>query len=422
MKQTGLISKDSKKLIAKVSSLIDDPILQDWDAYPNRLVKTETLVNWLKKTTYHDKKTRYLLESLRACLLKDLHDSFESNHDNTHSKQTKTVKTSKLKFQLLATAGTLLSICAGFNGITAILALTTAPIHLIVAAGVVFSIIYVVFYLSSDLIELSKTTGVILGRSPHVVDVLLQQAEQLDKLRKIIDKRYIEMSNAGELLALHAITEMLTIRYMDFDDVRKECETAIKSPYLKSAEILITGVKSILIFAGGYFAGQTVALAVGGLFVASLSAVSWPVIVASIIVGLSAFGVYCVVQHAEFENRVGRLVGLDKEKIKKLVEDSGKPLQKLQLLQRKITHELQTQQQIEALKQQPKFKHEGTIDLSSQPTSVDLFTTVHKTTKTPVALAESPLFFRHSNQNTCEKATQTMSEITENVSVFTGNL
>lgn len=85
--------------------------------------------------------------------------------------------------------------------------------------------------------------------------------------------------------------------------------------------MITAAVAGIIFFSGGFFAGQTVALAIASLFVASIAATAWPIIVASIAVGLAALSVYWFVERPGIENLISRWKGLDKDKIDQLCED-----------------------------------------------------------------------------------------------------
>ena len=80
----------------------------------------------------------------------------------------------------------------------------------------------------------------------------------------------------------------------------------------------------LVFFSGGFFTGQSLALALLGLFCASISASFWPILLVSIAVGLAALSVYWFVERPELEKLVGRWFGRDPEKIELLQDDSDR--------------------------------------------------------------------------------------------------
>ena len=112
----------------------------------------------------------------------------------------------------------------------------------------------------------------------------------------------------------------------------------LNNPYLKAAKLVTASVAGVLFFGGGFFAGESLALAIAGLFVVPALVPLWLVFVASTTVGLSAFSIYWFVERPGLENLVGRWMALDKDKIDAFAGDDvvTKQKQDLHILEKKV--------------------------------------------------------------------------------------
>ncbi|WP_133127590.1 hypothetical protein [Legionella nagasakiensis] len=346
------LSEHSKQLINQLPSLIDDAVLREWQSLDT--IDRSALIAWLKQSN-QDKKSRFLLESLRASLLKDLSDSFLSDEKKDNKKEQPAPWYRKAQFGLLAFAGTALAVCEGFDGIASILGLfSSVPVYVVFAAGLAFSLLSVVVFYGFDLIEVSKNLGVKLRHSPALLDVLLEQIQQIKALRKKIDACYASATSLEDLQAMRDMIAMLEQRYQDLDDARASYKQSLHNPYLRALKISMAAATGVLFFGGGFFAGQSLAmLAVSTFFATSVAATFWPVIAVSVAIGLAAFSIYWFVERPGLENLVGRWFGLDKEKIDVLAdeEEVKKQQNKLTALDKKIAARLESQTQLGTMHQ-----------------------------------------------------------------------
>ena len=336
MVKSVTLSKCSIELLILLYSSRADSEVEIYKLQENHRIGRADLVVWLNKPMESSKKSRFLLESLCASLLQDLHDSFLDT-DPDHDKLEK--KPAGLLFFLLAAAGTLLAICEGFDGIASILSLFTAvPTLAVFIAGIVFSALSVVVFYGFDLIEISKNLGVSLGRSRELLDVFLEQTAYINNLRKEIDDCYPEISDLAERQELREMVNMLVSRSNALDEARKKYAMELNNPYLKAAKLVTASVAGVLFFGGGFFAGESLALAIAGLFVVPALVPLWLVFVASTTVGLSAFSIYWCVERPGLENLVGRWMALDKDKIDAFAGDDvvTKQKQDLHILEKKV--------------------------------------------------------------------------------------
>ncbi len=326
-----VMSDRSKDLINQLSQVIDDKVLSAWSEQKNAEIGDAEIVAWLQQKKEDDKTCRFLLESLHTALLGDLHDSFLSPLECHNKKKGNTTHWfNRAQFIFLAAAGTLLAICEGFDGIASILgSFAAVPTILVFVGGITFSLLSVGVFCGFDLVEISKQVGVSLGKSNQLLDVLVEQVEQIDRLRKKIDDRYADDTlDANERLALQQLIAMLVVRYNALDDVRETYLTALNNPILRAAKFATAAMTALFFFGGGFFAGQTLALAVAGLFIASVSVTFWPVVAVSSVVGLAALSLYWFVQRPGLENLVGHWMGLDKDNIEAFAGEEAVTYQK----------------------------------------------------------------------------------------------
>lgn len=332
------LSQITTRLMRRITSQVQDATLTQWLAQPDHTIKLIDIINWLAKPIVSQRKTRYLLESIRSALLGDIHQSIDLVPHQSSSQTLGNDK--KIKFHFLVLAGTLLAFCGGFNGITTLLTFLSVPALLSTVIGIVFSLVSIAFYYGTDINELSEQLGVKYAKSQQLIDAILQQIQHISNLRKDIEKAYIHCHTLSELKTLHQLVSTLIKQYGNIAEIAKDCQDALDSPYLKLAKGIATVIRGVLIFSSGFFAGQTVSLALGSLFLPTISVTFWPIVVASIAIGLAALGIYCLIQHTKYENRIGQLVGIDKDKIDLLINKNNTVISKLELLKQKIGHEL----------------------------------------------------------------------------------
>ena len=316
---------NAKQLVDQLGELLNDAVLKSWGKQESGLIKREEIVAWLQKEIKYDKETRFQAESLRAALLQDLHDSFfldDDDHFNKKQDNPTTSWYSTAQFIYLAVVGTFLAICQGFDGIASILgSFSSVPIGLFFAAGFTFSLLSVGVFYVFDLVAISQQLGVTWGKSTRMLDVFLEQVDQIEKLRQVVEDCYANESadanaDAIERRELQQLVAMLALRYSALDEARVFYLNALNnSPGVEFAKLVTTALTAVVFFGGGFFAGQTLALAVASLFMTVATATLWPVVATSAVAGLAALSLYCFIQSPVLANLVGHWFGLDKELI-----------------------------------------------------------------------------------------------------------
>ena len=342
----------------QLSSTTDDVTLKEWRARENNEFGWSEILSWLKQSNVPNSpndKERFLLEALRTALLADICDSLAHASGNADKNITKPLTWFKnLQLKLLIASGSFLAISGGYSSITSLLLTFAAPMFVVVGTGAFFSAVALACFYHFDRLGMIKIFGAKLGTPRQLLDVCVNQVEQIKKIRKIIELSYFNESDPNKLKMLHEIAQMIDERYVRLGYVRQECHIKLNNPYFKAVKFATVTMEGGLVMAGGFFAGKSVATAIASLFVTSVSTVFWPIVIAGVVLSLAALSVYCVVERPGYEKRVGRLLGVDKDKIDNFAGQTivDKQIQKLNNLGIKIKKELESQEQIEQLHKQ----------------------------------------------------------------------
>jgi len=356
------ISQRSRDLFPLITSALlaneegrspESDLLLSWlNQYQSQAeISTLDLVKWLSKTTTLNKEAQFLLESLRATLLQDLFNSIPAsaqfpNNVNSDSNEA--------FFRFLTIAGVIVAICEGFDGIVSIIGLFPVIPQLVTfLAGIVFAGLSVIVFCSFDLVAIARNLGVNIDNTHQLIDVYLDQVEQLNKLRAVVNISYAQ-SNAEDQKILLQIASMLVTRYAALDVAREMYRSDLNAPYLTTAKLITSAVAGVLFFGAGFFSSQSLVLAVAGLFSSSVSALSWPIIVASSVVGLAAFSIYWFVERPGLESLVSRWRGLDEDKITNFIDDKVVNEQKREFaqLETNLNRFVSSVNQVEKLREQ----------------------------------------------------------------------
>jgi hypothetical protein len=315
-----VLSEKTKKIIIQLSRL-DNSSISFPECFKDAVsLEKEVLISWLSIKQQVKDKHRFFLESLYSSLLTDLYDSLPAKKMIKVKKKAGWYNT--LIFILLAIAGTIFLGCEGFDGIASIFNITSLPTGAIFTVAFAFSILSIVMFYAIDLVEISRNLGINFKSSSKIIDTYLQEIEMIKALRKELTASFSK-HNREELADDLALVEMLTIRYLALKEARQALKKSLGNPLLNLCKLITAIVVGVIFFSGGFFAGQTVAIAVAGLFLASVTPTFWPVIVASLVVGLAALCVYWFTQRPGVENIIGKCVGLDNDKIDTLCDDDA---------------------------------------------------------------------------------------------------
>lgn len=336
------LSKSSKDLIFEYSS-------KRWEQINSIDSKSQDdfaiLISWLKnqidapsdKLKKSREENEFILASLHAELLSDLYSAMMIERSNT-KKEEEPAWSAKFKFLFLAIAGTLVAGCQGFDSVTTLLGVLSLPSVAVLIAGIVFSTISILVFYGFDLVQVSKNLGVRLVDAPKLLDVYLLQLEKIKAIRKKICTYTLSELPPEELEQLQQIISMLRVRFNALTQASKQYDLALNSTNMKIAKFVFSSMAGVLFFGSGFFAGQSVAIFMLGLFMTSVTPTFWPVIVFSLVVGVAAFSLYWYVEQVGLKKLVSGLFGLDEEKIELLCDDANlsKENQKLSNLEKNV--------------------------------------------------------------------------------------
>ena len=324
-------------------------------------VDAEVLVAWLygdvttpsnipKKS---QKEIEFILASLRVELLRDLLSSMEIK-ERTVKEEKPSSKTARLKFYLIAIAGTILAACEGFDSISTLLGVLALPSTITLLGGCAFAALSVMVFYGFNLAQVSKNLGVKITDAPKLLDLYLLQMEEIQNIRKKINNYKLAELSTDELKHLANMITMLQKRLDSLVESTKQFESALNTPKMKIAKNLFVGVAGLLFFGGGFFAGQSVGVFLLGLVVAGITPTFWPVVLFSVAVGLAAFSIYWYVEKVGLQQLISGLFGLDEEKIKKVCgkDEVETQVNKLSNLKDRVESTAELTQKITLLKQQ----------------------------------------------------------------------
>jgi hypothetical protein len=337
----------------------------------------------------------FLKTSLIAQLLSDIHQFYSKETNDIEKKLDEPDWTAKTKYVLLAIAGTILAGCEGFDSITAMMGITSLPSLPIFIAGFLFSLLSIVVFFGFDLVEVAKNLGIKIKDAPKLLDLSLSQRQQMIDIRKAIKNLDFSSQTLEQLRELRDILRLMKERMQALDKVGKQFEDALNSTKLQVGKKIVSAIAGLLFFGGGFFAGQSVALYLVGFFVATATPTFWPVILLSVLVGCSAFGLYWYVQRPGLQRLLSKWFGLDEDKIEELcdTQKAHREELKLDVLEEKLSRKCDELESLKLNASSPGrvltrsksldsftkldksnvvfFKPQGAIDLSKSKTDVE---------------------------------------------------
>lgn len=311
-----IFSQETRDIISRLKNL-KPPIELDETFTEAPSVDILAFLNYLKHIIIHNKKQQFLIELLYNAILKDFLNTLPPL--SAPAAEKKKGLFSRFKFLLLALSGTIYFGCEGFDGITAILSITSLPPMAVFGAGVMFFMLSIAVFHTFGLVDIANDLGVEFRHAPKIVNLYHNELQLLKSLRKQMDQG-IGKKKLPEIEHELALAQLLQQRYQTVDRVSLALNKALNSPKLKIAKVITTAVAGVIFFSGGFFAGQTVSIAVAALFLVAATPTFWPVMLASFTVGFMALSIYWYVERPALESRIGRWVGLDKDKLEKLID------------------------------------------------------------------------------------------------------
>ncbi len=304
------LSDKTRGLIAKIGPKMLPGFSDNQDS-----IARLNLIAILSNLETKNQPNSFLLESLVASLLHDLRCALIDKKQDQVRPPQKNSLLSRAMFWFLAIGGTLLAICEGYDGIVSLLPLVTIPVWVGQLVLGVFAALSVVSFYAFDLAQVSENLGVTLPEVSRLLNVLFDQSQEINLIRKKIKR---PNSNLEELNDYSSVLDMLSKRQVELNERQKEFTAHLDNRYLLAAKMVAAVVTGLMYFSGGFFISQIPSVAFFALLGITLTATAWPVIIASTVIGLAAFGVYWYVQRPGVDSFVANLFGLDKNKIEAL--------------------------------------------------------------------------------------------------------
>lgn len=323
------------------SGLMDEPLSLSLEELMAFLSEEEPV------SASQDSPKKHLLAraQLQAELMNDLYTALNRcTVPDSESKKPASSWKSYIKYLMLACAGLLVAGAEGFDGITTILGILPFPSILIFIAGLGFSLLSMVVFYSCDLAQISNSFGVSRKDASQLLDVYMMQLNTIKDIRKIMNTYLWSGYSKEELIPVQKIIQILKRRVRILAEESETFNKALNHTGVESVKFFVSAMVGLLFFGSGFFAGQSVALFIGSLFVSALLPTFWPVLLFSTLVGLAALSLYWYVELASIKKLVSSWFGLDEDKIEQLTahENIVKEEKKLEHIQNRISETLES--------------------------------------------------------------------------------
>ena len=219
---------------------------------------------------------------------------------------------------LLVISGIICSLCEGFDGIVAFLALFfSTPGAFVCLIGLVFAVISSVIFYHTDLHDVAQTLGLNLSAMSAPLDKAIASLNDIHSECDKIEKGIFRTTLRIDLQAYFIQTEALLKRHNDLDDVRDMYRKALEDRSLYWMKRTMAMMVGIMFFGNGFFAAQAIVL-----FFTPLSLMTWPALFFCCSVGFSSWWVHWELNGSEIENIVNCWFGLDQNKLDLLLDEA----------------------------------------------------------------------------------------------------
>ncbi len=300
-------------------------------------VRRSHVLSALRNLNAEEDSQSFVLESLRASLLSDLRRSMIHRQENEEPDWF-----SRMKLWFLIISGSILAIYGGYDAVSPFLPLAFVPVWVGPIVIVLFIVCSVASFYAFDLSQISDNIGVSFPESRHMLDVLFEQAQDIQLMGKYIERQF-HRRTAENLNDLHQLVEALQQQQQHLNHLQATYQMQLEDGHLGIAKWIASVVTGILFFASGYFVGQDPAIAICSLLGLSATVMATPVFLLCFISGVAAFALYWYVERPGVDHFISHLFGLDKEKIAGLNQSEPCEL---------TGEEISITSQLEVLKQQ----------------------------------------------------------------------
>lgn len=314
------LSKKSKDMLLELD--IDAPAFFTID----------NLNYWLRENqgSNYTKKQKFILESLKTVLSYDLKAHLKGKNPDL-KKEKKTSWRTYAKFAGLLLAGTVMEGIEGFNGIAAVMefiskSLITIPGIVTVVLGAVFSIVSISVFYAFELTQIANHFGISFSKARKLVDTYVDQLTLIRAIQRELGKQIIKTNDLNELNNYKATLGILNAQYNSIATATETLKRELNRPWMKVAKIVTAVMAGILYASGGFFSGNALGVMIFGSAAAAagISATVFPpVIILASVIAVAAFCIYWYIERPSLQNFIGRITGLDTEKIDHLSDEKA---------------------------------------------------------------------------------------------------
>lgn len=319
MAECVILSQETLDFITKIKEE-DCTIVEPFENSPFDPINEatiNTLDRWFASKPQENKRTAFTIEQLNAALLQDLYDHIAANEPIKAATKPKPSWKAKLTFGLLVIAGTIYFACEGFDGVSALMGVFAVPPLPVFLVGVAFSALSILIFYGLELFSISNSLGIQFKSAPKIIDLYLRELRLMKGIRKKLAETFFS-HDRKRLEEDLLIINLLRQRLNGLHDAKEELGKTSRHWLLRAAKMLTATLPGLIFFSAGFFAGQTVAIAIASLFMTGVVPTFWPIIIVSALVGLASLTIYWIIQRPGIANIVSTAAGLDQEKLDEL--------------------------------------------------------------------------------------------------------
>ena len=315
------LSQLSIGLFQKQQTLESETVCQKREDYPLDL----TLSEWQANYRLYSSKDHYddfLNESIIASLLIDLHQSLSGTIQKTTEKANVPWYKQALFYWLIG-AGSFLAITEGIDGMASMLSLlpSFSPIWLVIGGGL-FSVLSLSVFYGFDMISISENLGIESNKTPDLLDQYILQIEKMEQITNYWLLHAHEIDEQSLLVEIDGIRDAFEERLTSLRQAGSNYESALQNMGLYCFKKVFSTLTALFYFSGGFFGGQSLAMTLLSLGGVTATALSPPVLLTSVFLGVAAMSIFWFFERPGVENLVGQWVGLDQDKIEQLSSET----------------------------------------------------------------------------------------------------
>lgn len=314
---TGEIWQEFNEL-AEMSA--DFKSAQDSFALSNILLILDNQAIVLKSDALaNDKKKELSLFKVRQKLLRNLQAIIHPYGDSLPL----TPKTTSAQCRLITffALGVLVAVCEGFDSMVSMLSIFSLPALTLIIVGIVFSCLSMLAFFILNQQRIVEAFDVQFGAAHQVLECYLQQAAEIKYLRKKIN--LLSMDSFQDESSILALINSMDIRHRQLMNFGADLAKIAQDKQVIALKWMTAGITALIFFGGSFCTGQTLSIYILSLFVANLNPLSAPVLIFSILVGLSAMYLYWHRDFPSITNFLSIWLGVDEKKMAQIEDQAS---------------------------------------------------------------------------------------------------